>query len=137
MHALAQFDRLLSQSHALPSWSPSAQQPVRRLLDPSGEVVAELDAAAGAAQILKAAHRLADDDWCGVLAEEGTARRPAWRLALFLAQRHGQALLNTDQRPVWLSPALGRGAASRPDALLKQAREAAVQALWRAGWRLR
>lgn len=142
MHGLADFDRLLS-GHAASSrhWlrSPSTTRPQSRLLrDPQGHVVAEWQGQPGLADILAAAHRLQPGDWCGVLADEGSqpALNPAWRLALFRADRHGQPRLGRDTGPLWISPALKAGAGERPAELLQSLRRAAVQALWAQGWRL-
>ncbi|MDT8998456.1 hypothetical protein RQP53_04105 [Paucibacter sp. APW11] len=142
MHGLAQFDRLLSQAQSARLWGASAVQAPLHLLDPHGHEVAELSATPSSAEILAAAYRLQADDWCGLLADEASDRsrhpgQPAWRLALFRAERHGQPRLGRDTGPQWLSPALPRGAALQPGDLLQQARKAAVQALWQAGWRLR
>ncbi len=155
MHGLADFDRLLS-GHAAASrhWLRSERTPARapacttsltsptpspRLLrDPQGQVVAEWSGAPSLADILAAAHRLQPGDWCGALAEEGqgAVRQPAWRLALFRADRHGQPRLGRDTGPLWISPVLSARAGERPAELLQSLRRAAVQALWAQGWRL-
>lgn len=142
MHGLADFDRLLS-GHAASSrhWlrSPSAPRPQSRVLrDPQGHVVSEWHDQPSLAAILAAAHRLQAGDWCGVLAEEGAqgSLNPAWRLALFRADRHGQPRLGRDTGPLWISPALKACAGERPAVLLQSLRRAAVQALWAQGWRL-
>ena len=147
MHGLADFDRLLSGHAAAsrhwlrPTASPSAPTPAprtRELLDPQGHVVGEWQSQPSLTDLLAAAYRLQPGDWCGVLAEEGasSARSPAWRLALFRAERHGQPRLGRDTGPLWLSPALKAGAGERPGELLQALRRAAVQALWAQGWRL-
>ncbi|HLO94787.1 MAG TPA: hypothetical protein VK195_10740 [Burkholderiaceae bacterium] len=142
MHGLADFDRLLS-GHAAASrhWlrSPSTTRSQSRLLrDPQGHVVAGWQGQPSLADILAAAHRLQPGDWCGVLADEGSrpAPNPAWRLALFRAERHGQPRLGRDTGPLWISPALKARAGERPAELLQSLRRAAVQALWAQGWRL-
>lgn len=143
MHGLADFDRLLSghaaaSRHWLRSTPSTARTQSRLLRDPQGHVVAEWQGQPSLADILAAAHRLQAGDWCGVLAEEGTqgSLNPAWRLALFRADRHGQPRLGRDTGPLWISPVLKVCAGERPAALLQSLRRAAVQALWAQGWRL-
>lgn len=146
MHGLADFDRQLSghaaaSRHWLRNERPAsrvaaATPSIQQLRDPQGHVVGEWSKAPSLAEILAAAHRLQPGDWCGVLAEEGQACAPGWRLALFRADRHGQPRLGRDTGPLWLSPALTARAGERPGELLQSLRRAAVQALWAQGWRL-
>jgi len=143
MHALAQFDRLLAQVQA--DRGPASAQrslpfaQVGRLIDPHGEVCSEFDVAPTDADILAAAHRVSEEDWCGVLADEAASSHGcqlAWRLALFRADRHGQPRLSREGRPLWLSTPLLARPGQRPSELLPQLRALAVRALWQAGWRL-
>jgi hypothetical protein len=154
MHGLADFDRLLSghaaasrhwlRSERTPARASAALSPLspisttRQLRDPQGQAVAEWSGTPSLAEILAAAHRLQPGDWCGALAEEGqgTAGQPAWRLALFRADRHGQPRLGRDTGPLWISPVLAARAGERPAELLQSLRRAAVQALWAQGWQL-
>lgn len=141
MWELTQFDAQLSRR--LPRGTstrrdPSpALRPLLLLIDPWGEPVAEFARQPSDAQVLKAAHRLAPQDWCGVLADEaieagGRGGRPQWRLALLRAAR-----AEASGELQWLSPALPAPAGRRPAQLLSELRAAAVQQLWRHGWRLR
>lgn len=142
MSGLASFDSLLARRRAAlsASFTPSTQarpDPVQ-LLDPWGEPVAEFLRTPGESAVLKAAYRLAGDDWCGVLADEAASRGldAGWRLALLRADRHGRPRLARDTGPQWLSPAVTARPGCRPAALLKELRAAAVAQLWRQGWRL-
>ena len=142
MHGLADFDRLLSgRAASSRHWLRSTATPpvpARRLRDPQGQVVGEWPGRPSLADILAAAHRLQPGDWCGALAEEGAGAglNPAWRLALFRADRHGQPRLGRESGPLWLSPALKVCAGERPAELLQSLRRAAVQTLWAQGWRM-
>ncbi|MET0518794.1 MAG: hypothetical protein ABW005_08175 [Burkholderiaceae bacterium] len=155
MWGLTQFDALLTRrlprgaSSSSSSSSPPAVASARSggfsirpllLLDPWGEPVAAFARKPSDAELLKAAHRLAAEDWLGVLADDASAPagRPQWRLALLRADRPGRARGAAAGLGLqWLSAALPAPAGRRPAQLQRELRAAAVQQLWRHGWRLR
>ncbi|MEJ6001735.1 hypothetical protein [Paucibacter soli] len=136
MHGLASFDRLLTRARSGTPTGSAAQ--TRQLLNPQGDSVAELPFPCSPQAILRAAHRIAADDWLGVLADDSRQRglNNGWRLALLRADRHGQPRLQRDAGPLWLSAPLTARAGLRPQLLKQQAQTLALQALWQAGWRL-
>jgi len=132
MHGLASFDRLLTRARTDSRTAPQT----RRLVNRQGEAVADLPFPCSPNAILRAAHRIASDDWLGVIADESRQSGLAspWRLALLRAERHGQPRIASG--PLWLSAALPARPGLRPQALKQQAEALALQALWQAGWRL-
>jgi len=133
MQGLASFDRWLTR-RVLPAARlvplAPATAPARYLVGPTPDTVRPLTQHADAAEILRAAHGLGPQDWCGMLADDAHSRgcRLAWRLATWPAQ--GGAA------PRWLSaPLLARPGESAAD-LRRAALERGLQALWAQGWRL-
>lgn len=140
MYGLASFDRLLTRGRT-DSLAPGTPSPSRQLISPQGDAVARLPFPCAPDAILRAAHRIAADDWLGVVADESrqTGRsdlRSPWRLALLRADRHGQPRLSRDAGPLWLSAALPARPGLRPQALRQRLQVLALQSLWQAGWRL-
>ena len=142
MSALASFDaQLLRRRAAAHQASPrvGAARAVPsswQLLDPWGEPVAVFASAPNDRALVRAAHRLSGQDWCGVLADDAGQRghHPAWRLAALRDHRHGQPCA---AGPLWLSPARPARAGQSATALARQAWQAALEQLWQDGWRLR
>lgn len=134
---LSRFDALLVRRRASP---PAAQpSPSRRVLrDSWGEPVAEFSGHPSEHDLIRAAFRIADDDWLGVLADDRAARGldAAWRLSLIRADRHGRARVSREPGPQWLGEALHARPGQRPAELRRELVSAAVRQLWRAGWRL-
>lgn len=135
---LAQFDTLLTRRRSASAPRVSAAPSLRQLRDPWGEPVAEFSHAPSNAELLKAAHRLQSDDWIGVLADEtlSAGLNAAWRLALLRADRHGRARLSREIGPQWISAPLPQRPGIRAAALRQELQAAAVQQLWRSGWKL-
>jgi len=137
MQGLASFDRLLTRGRT-DKLAPGAPSPSRQLISPAGDAVARLPFPCAPDAILRAAHRIAADDWLGVIADDGrqTGLASPWRLALLRADRHGQPRLSRDAGPLWLSTALPARPGLRPQALRQRLQVLALQSLWQAGWRL-
>lgn len=140
MHGLASFDRLLTRgrSSSLTATTPDTRQ----LLSPQGETVALLPFPCSPSAILRAAHRIAADDWLGVLADDSSAKgrsglSSAWRLGLLRADRHGQPRLSRNAGPLWLSSAHSARPGLSPQRLKQETEALALRALWQAGWQLR
>lgn len=142
MSALALFDTQLLRRRVAPhrvthglgnvELAPTSWQ----LLDPWGEPVARFTSAPDTQALVRAAHRLSGRDWCGVLADDAgqRGRHPAWRLAAWREDRHGQPRATG---PLWLGPACPARVGQAAGDLASQAWQVALEQLWRDGWRLR
>ncbi len=135
---LAQFDALLARRR-LDRVAPSRARPAtHQLCDPWGEPVAEFTAFPSEMALLTAAYRLQPEDWVGVLADDAhrDGLHACWRLALWRADRHGQARVQRDSGPQWISPATTQRPGARPSELRRALCASAVAQLWRTGWKL-
>lgn len=136
MHSLASFDRWFVQAARRPASAPQAAAAAPAplsccyLIGPQRDSAVRVDRGS-AADILRAAHRIAAEDWCGLLGDDAGSRgcRQVWRLALWRAQA-------ADTAPLWLSEAVVARPGQRPGELLEAVQRAALQALWAQGWRL-
>lgn len=134
---LSRFDALLTRRRVVSPAAPALT--LRVLSDPWGEPVAEFSETPCDEALIRAAFRIADDDWLGVLADDSAGRglSAAWRLSLIRADRHGRARVSREPGPQWVGAAVHARPGQAATPLREQLLDQAVQQLWRSGWTLK